>query len=288
MDDAELLKQICHVLRQAAGLPPVENPLDWDVSPKELKLPWVGHYAGLILAHRGDAPDSQKRPDAVASELEKIGRKARELWRLVEALDEPAKFALTYAGGPVASAYNEALKTVDHPEELGPVFFAEDYMPHEEAWEWDVELALDALWHLQSASSVVERELRADAAERLAARASGDARGRKTDLSKRNVAVAIANYLRAATGKPPTIWKSDVPTGAFAVALSKIFQLLGFTKAIDRAAEHAIQEVSATSHEFASNEWVQSEPARIRERLLAEADFDGFGFNYAPPGNDAG
>jgi hypothetical protein len=288
MNDDELLKQICHELRRAAGLPRVENPLDWDVSAEELKLPWVGYYAGLIITHRGNSPDSQKRPDAVASELEKIRLKARELRRLVDALDEPTKLALTYAGGPVAAAYQKALKTVDNTEELGPVFDAEDFIPYEEAWEWDVDLVLESMARLDSAAAVVERQMRADAVDRLAERASGDARGRKPDHRKRDVAVAVANYLRAVTGKAPTIWKSAKPTGAFATALFKIFELLGLTKAIDRAADHAIETISRTSHEFASNEWMQSELTRSMERATDAERWDGLEVSFSPPQTDAG
>lgn len=255
MDENELYLQIGHALRRAAGLPPLDDPINEIARPDELHLPWLGFFIGGISRGQFPTPDHVKRPRKVAQELTAIRHKLRDLQQRMAVLDDTTTVALNWAGSMGNRAYKKALESANSHEDLPPVLDPRDYLPREQYDGWDVQAALDTMARLEVAATEVEEQLTADAISEVAEKPSGSSAGRKPNLNKRNVAVLVAQYIRAVTGNAPAFWKSDQPSGPFAKALAEIFNLLHLPSGIDRAAEQAIEATKGNPREFASNEW---------------------------------
>ena len=254
MDDNELSKQIGNALRRAAALPPLDDPINDIYQPDELHLPALFWFVALISSERFPTTEFIKRPRKVAKELATIRKKIGGLRKHIEKLDEPTTAALNWAGSAEKVAYEKALETVEAPEDLPHVIDPTDYILLEEYQEWGVQILLDAMARLDVAAFDVESQLTGEAEDQNATKPSGSTRGRKKVLSKRNVAVAVAEYIAAATGKLPTFWKSKLPSGPFPQALDEIFKLLKLPSGIDNAGQHAIKTIKTTSRKFITNE----------------------------------
>ena len=272
----ELHQQVGHALRRAAGLPPLEDPINDILRPDELHLPWLGYFVGLICNEQLPTPGLVKDPSKVAQELGTIRNKLRELQRLIVRLDEPTSFALQWAGSTENKAYTKAQETVDNPEDLPPKIYTTDYVPLDEYQEWNMKIVLGTFARLEAAAAEVEQKLTADAARKVANKLPDDKRDYARNLNKPNVAVLVAEYIQGVTGKVPTLWKSDQPSGPFAKALDEIFRLLHLSHAIDRAGEQAIEAIKNSPRKFVTNEWFirQSIPEEEFRKAARAAGLD--------------
>ena len=254
MDENELCRQIGHAVRRAAGLPPLDDPINDILRPDELHLPWLGFFIGGISGERFPTLDHVKSPRKVAQELTTIRHILRDLQQHMAGLDEATTVALNWAGSMEKRAYKKALESVNAPEDLPPVLDPRDCLPGEQYDGWDVQAVLDTMARLEVAAAEVEKQLFADAVREVAEKPSGSTKGRKPGLNKRIVAIFVAEYIRAVTGNVPTFWKSRQPSGPFAKALAEIFKLLHLPRGIDRAAEQAIEATKGNPRKFPTNE----------------------------------
>ena len=69
--------------------------------------------------------------------------------------------------------------------------------------------------------------------------------GRIPNYTARQVAYEVARYLQNVTGNIPALWTGSKPSGSFANALMKIFEILDIKSGIQRPGEWAIGRLTS-------------------------------------------
>lgn len=180
-----------------------------------------------------------ERPSRVEAELEELRVMIRTLRLRLGSLTPSLRTALNQEADPQFVRQRElsrsAIADEDQISELRDLL--NNPTPKD---QWVIIATERELERLEAACvPAIERTIRAG--EVL--EPSGDRGGRPPNWRARHVAYVIASYLMEATGRAPSLWTGQTPTGSFAMALTEIFKVLGIRSDIRRAGEWALSKL---------------------------------------------
>jgi len=222
-------RSICQVLLRAAGLPDEKDPISDHLDFASMTV--LEFTVGLIMFQSYGR--TWPNPRIVEDKLEAIRRDIKKIERRIKSLDDGTQSKINRAGDPQQIEIEAAKLSGD----FSRILHASKATVVEPYEQWTIPAARSALARLDAGiKRTIEQTI--EAGEHL------PATGRIPNYSARTVACRVAEYLRDATGKTPTLWKGDEPSGPFALALREIFKILDIKAGVQRPGEYAISKLS--------------------------------------------
>jgi len=221
---------IARALRDAAGLPDLDNP--FTERSDEAHLPYVGEFVELIWGH--SPPHMGPNPRALEAEAEAVRSDINRLKKRLALLDrEIVNFIRTRE-----SSEGEELYLAAQTGNFDRILSAHKAWKAQPREQRILHAVFTELNRLEAVIvSLIEEAIEADA--------QLPKTGRIPNIHARNVAVVVAVYVEEVTGEIPGLTTSPMVTGPFALALTEIFKILGIKGGVQRPGEWAISELTS-------------------------------------------